>query len=100
MLTVIARKAFGNHFINLPEHNSTRLISCVWQGPKGFSSKPTLRPVYGSELDRLFQKILKVPDATAIEALEYLEQLRGKRSTSMADVTEVYVYLQKYYVNA
>jgi hypothetical protein len=99
VLTVITRKAFGNRFINLGEHNYTRLRSCFWQGPKGFSSKPTLRPVYGPELDRLFQMILKVSDATGAEALEYLEQLRGKTSTSMADVTEIYVYLQKYHVN-
>jgi hypothetical protein len=100
VLTVITRKAFRNRVINLPEHNKMRLSSCVWQGPKGFSSKPTLRPVYGPELDRLFQKILKVPDATGAEALEYLEQLRGKKSTSMADVTEVYIYLQNNHVNA
>lgn len=96
MLTVINRKAFGDAFVKLPNHKCERLKSCVWHGPKGFSSKPVLRSVYGHELYRLFREILKVPNATSAEAREYLEQLRGDRSTTMADVTEVYVFLQKH----
>lgn len=99
MLTAVTRKAFKKHVISLPKDIHRHLRSCVWRAPKGFSAKPTLRPVYGPELDRLFKTILKVSDATGAEALEYLEQLRGKKSTSMADVTEVYVYLQNPHVN-
>jgi hypothetical protein len=96
MLTVINRKAFGNPLVNLPNRKYEMLKSCVWQGPKGFSSKPALCPVYGRELDRLFREILKVPNATSAEVQEYLEQLRHDRSTTMADVTEVYVFLQNH----
>jgi hypothetical protein len=99
MLTVVNRKAFGNAFVNLPNYEYERLKSCVWHGPKGFSSKPVLHPVYGHELDRLFREILKVPNATSAEAQEYLEQLRDDKSTTMADVAEVYVFLQKYSAN-
>lgn len=99
MLTAATRKAFKKHVIILPKDIHTHLESCVWQAPKGFSAKPTLRSVYGPELDRLFKTILKVSDATGAEALEYLEQLRGEKSTSMADVTEIYVYLQNPHVN-
>jgi hypothetical protein len=96
MLTVINRKAFGSSFVNLPNREYEWLDSCVWQGPKGFSSKPALRPGYGHELDRLFRQILKVPNATSAEVQEYLEQLRHDESTTMADVTEVYVFLQNH----
>jgi hypothetical protein len=99
MLTVINRKAFGSHIINLPNRHLRFLDSCVWQGPKGFSSKPALRPVYGHELDRLFREILKVPNATSAEVLEYLEQLRHDKSTTMTDVAEVYVFLQDHYAD-
>lgn len=99
MLTVVNRKAFGNAFVNLPNYGYERLKSCVWHGPKGFSSKPTLRPVYGHELDRLFHEILKIPNATSAEAREYLEQLRDDESTTIADVAEVYVFLQKHRAN-
>ncbi|KAF1960437.1 putative heterokaryon incompatibility protein [Byssothecium circinans] len=94
---VINRKAFGNVFVNLPKYKYDLLKNCVWHGPKGFSSKPALRPVYGHELDRLFREILKVPNATSTEARECLEQLRDDKSTTMADVTEVYVFLQKHH---
>lgn len=96
MLTTINRKAFGNPFVNLPNCKYELLERCVWQGPKGFSSKPVLRPVYGHELDRLFREILEVPNATSAEVQEFLEQLRHDKSTTMADVTEVYIYLQNY----
>lgn len=99
MLTVVNRKAFGNAFVDLPNYEYERLKSCVWHGPKGFSSKPVLHPVYGHELDRLFREILKVPNATSAEAQEYLEQLRDDESTTMADVAEVYVFLQKHSAN-
>lgn len=95
MLTVL-RKAFGNGDVNLPNDDFKRLKSCVWHGPKGFSSKPALYPVYGHGLEKLFREILKVPNATSEEALEYLETLRNDGSTSMADVAEVYEFLQKY----
>ncbi|OKL55903.1 hypothetical protein UA08_08808 [Talaromyces atroroseus] len=74
-------------------------VNCVWQGPEGFSSKPALCPVYGYELNRLFREILKVPNATSADVKEYLEQLRHDKSTTMADVTEVYVYLQNHCAN-
>ncbi|KAF2276420.1 uncharacterized protein EI97DRAFT_458354 [Westerdykella ornata] len=90
------KKAFGNAFVNLLNDEGERLKSCVWHGPKGFSSKPALQPVYGHELDRLFREILEVPNVTGAEAREYLQQLRDDKSTTMADVTEVYVFLQKH----
>ncbi|KAH8697486.1 putative heterokaryon incompatibility protein [Talaromyces proteolyticus] len=90
------KEAFGNHLVNLPNGKYECLESCVWQGPKGFSSKPALRPVYGHELDRLFREILEVPNATSAEVQEYLEQLGHDRSTTMADVTELYVFLQNH----
>lgn len=99
MLTVVNRNAFGNAFVALPDHKYERLKSCVWHGPTGFSSKPVLHPVYGRELDRLFREILKVPNVTSAEAQEYLEQLRDDESTTMADVAEVYVFIQKHSAN-
>lgn len=99
MLTVINRKAFGKAYVNLLNGKFRDLKSCVWHGPKGFSSKPALHPVYSHELDRLFREILKVPNTTIAEAREYLEQLKDDKSTTMADVTEVYVFLQKHYTN-
>lgn len=99
MLAVINRIAFVNHIINLPNRNSRFLDSCVWLGPKGFSSKPALCPIYGHELDRLFRDILKVPDVTSAEALEYLEELKHGESTTMTDVAEVYVFLQEHYAD-
>ena len=58
--------------------------------------KPALRPVYGHELNRLFVEILKVPNATGAEVEEFLGELRDDKSTTTADVTEVYVFLQQY----
>lgn len=95
-LTVLNRKAFGDAYINLPNEEFERLNNCAWQGPTSFLSKPVLRQVYGHELDRLFQGILKVPNVTSAEAQEYLRELRGDESATMADVAEVYVYLHKY----
>lgn len=120
MLTVINRNAFGNHCINLPNRNCMFLAGCVWQGPKGFFSswpplrpvygsvwqrpkgfsKPALCPVYGHELDRLFRKILKVPNATSAQVLEYLEQLRHDETTTMTDVAEAYMFLQSHYADS
>lgn len=94
MLTNVNRKAFGNHIINLLNGKYEYLDYCVWHGPKGFSSKPVLRQIYGDGLDRLFREILKIPNATSAEAQEYLEHLRNNASTTMEDVTEVYVFLQ------
>lgn len=96
MLTVINRNAFCNHVVNISNGNYKRLDNCIWQGPKGFSSKPALCPVYGHELDRLFQEILKAPNATSAEVQKYLQRLRHDKSTTMADVTEVYVFLQNH----
>ncbi|KUL87498.1 hypothetical protein ZTR_04598 [Talaromyces verruculosus] len=97
---LMVKKAFDNHIINLPDLNWRFLDSCVWQGPKGFSSKPALHPVYGHELDRLFRKILKVPNATSAEVLEYLEQLRHDETATMTDVAEAYVFLQNHYADS
>jgi hypothetical protein len=96
MLTVINRKAFGSAIINLPNKKFRYLTSCVWHGPKGLSSKRVLHSVYGYKLERLFRKILNVPNATSSEAREYLEQLRNNATTTMGEVAEVYVFLQKY----
>lgn len=96
MLTATNRNAVGNNSVNLPKGGIQCLRNCVWQGPKGFSSKPALYPVYGRELNRLFQDILGVPNATSAEVGKYLEQLMNDESTTMADVTEVYVYLQNH----
>lgn len=96
MLTATNRKAFGNTFINLPNGKYEFLERCVWQGPKGFSSKPALCPVYGHELERLFREILEVPNTTGTEVKEYLEKLMDDKSTTMSDVTEVYVFIQKH----
>jgi hypothetical protein len=95
MLTIAYRKAFNSSFINLPNDTFNSLENCVWYGPKGFTSKSALHPVYGRELHRLFQVILKVPNVTSIESREYLEQLRHDESTTIASVAEVYVYIQK-----
>jgi len=99
MLTVVNRKAFGNAFVNLPNGEYKSLANCVWHGPKGFSSKPALFPVYGNELKRLFQEILKVSNVTSADAREYLEQLRDDEGTTMAGVAEVYVFLQRHRAN-
>lgn len=99
MLTIINRNAFGDAVINLPNENYKDLKNCVWYGPEGYSSKPALRPVYGDALDRLFRVILKVPNATSTDARKYLGQLRNDLSTKMADVVEVYVFLQTHCTN-
>jgi hypothetical protein len=91
VLTVVIRKAFGTlfdkrYFINLPNSKYELLNKCVWRGPKGFSSKPALRQVYGRELNRLFREILKVPNVTGTEARKHLKQLKDDESTTIADV--------------
>jgi hypothetical protein len=70
------------------------LENCVWHGPKGFSIKSALGPIYGHELDRLFRGILKVPNATSGEMYELLMHLKDDESTTIANVTDVYVFLQ------
>jgi hypothetical protein len=99
MLTVVNRKAFDTACVKFPNCEIYRLESCVWDARKGFLSKPVLYPVYGDKLSELFQSILKVPNATSAEAREHLEQLRDDDSTTMADATEVYVFLQKYHAD-
>jgi hypothetical protein len=95
MMIFVYRNAFRGHCLNLPNREVTRLESCVWHAPKGFS-KPTLCAVYGPELRRLFRDTLEVPNATSTEALEFLAQLRRKKSTTIADVAQVYVFLQEH----
>ncbi|KAK8912646.1 hypothetical protein VCV18_012325 [Metarhizium anisopliae] len=92
-----AKRAFGNELVNLPDDKYELLRSCVWNGPKGFTSKPALCPVYGHGLDRLFREILQVPNATCAEALEHLKTLRNDTSTVMAEVVDVYVFLQMHH---
>jgi hypothetical protein len=99
MLTVANRAAFVNALVKLPNHKFALLESCVWHGPKGFSSKPALLPVYGYELNHLFRTILEVPNATATEAGVHLLQLRENNSTTMADVAEAYLFLQEHRQN-
>ena len=99
ILTIIDRKAFSSADINLPNSDFKQLESCVWHGPEGFSSKPALYLTYGNELDRLFREILKIPNATSSDALEYLEQLKDDDSTTMTDVAEVYVFIRKHCAN-
>ncbi|KAH7130730.1 putative heterokaryon incompatibility protein [Dendryphion nanum] len=93
------RNAFGNDYINFPNGKHHHLKKCVWNGLKGFSSKPALRPVYGDELSSFFQKILQVPDATCAEALTSLKQLKDDKSTTIEDVCEVYVFIQEHYTH-
>jgi hypothetical protein len=71
------------------------LEDCVWSGPRGFSSKPALLPVYGRKLARLFQQILKISDVTVAEALEYFKQLKDIKTTTIADVIDTYVFLHE-----
>lgn len=52
--------------------------------------------MYGHELDRLFGQILGIRNATAAEALECLKQLKIDSSTTMIDVTEVYIFIQEH----
>src|SRR3954463_12416998 len=97
MLIVVDREAFDGHYVRLQDNGIELLGECVWDGPKGFPCKPVLLSLYGRELDRLFQDILNVPNATGAEVQEYLEQLRKDDSTTITDVTEVYVYIQDHY---
>lgn len=99
MLTVTNRMAFKTASIALLYSDVEGLESCVWHGPKDSLVKPALWPVYGDELDRLFRKILRVPNATSIDALEHMDQLRSDDSTTIADVTDIYVFLQKYHAD-
>ena len=91
MLTVVDRKAFSNAWVNIRNGRYVPLERCVWYGPKKFPSKPLLHSIYGHELDLLFRQILGVPNVTSAEAREYLQQLRGDKSTTMSDVDEVYM---------
>jgi hypothetical protein len=79
----------------LPGQEFANLKDCVWNGPQGFSSKPALLPVYDDELAQLFKQILKVPDVTTEEILEYLKQLKDDKTTTMTDVVEAYVFLHE-----
>lgn len=81
-------------------NNYQFLKNCVWHGPRGFSRKPALYSVYGHQLHRLFQEILQIPTVTSAEALEYLEYLKGENLTTLADVVEVYVFLQTFHINS
>lgn len=99
VLTSVNRKAFENALVPGLDSQYMHLKSCVWHAPKGFSSQPVLQPIYGRGLYRLFREILKVPNLTNGEAWVYLRQLRDDQSTTMADVAEIYVYLQDNYAN-
>lgn len=97
MLIIEHRVAFHGAFLDLPAPTYGRFLNnCVWDAPNGFSVMSALRPVYGSELCRLFREVLKVPNASATEALKYLHGLRAVKSTSMADVAGVYSYIHRY----
>jgi hypothetical protein len=85
----------NNRIIHLPDQRVVGLEDCVWSGPRGFSSKSALLPVYGRKLARLFQQILKIPDVTVAEALEYFKQLKDIKTTTIADVIDTYVFLHE-----
>ncbi|USP80364.1 uncharacterized protein yc1106_07638 [Curvularia clavata] len=91
------KETFADSTVALLDGKSQYLTSCVWIAPKGFSSKPALFPIYGNELNRFFVDILGVPNVTSVEAQEYLEKLKGDLSTTLAQVMEVYVFLQTYH---
>lgn len=96
MLIISDRDAFDNAGVNLPNGDYHFLSRCVWRAPNGFSEKHHLRSIYGQELDRLFQDILCVANATVTEVLQHLQRLKDVDSTTMDDVAEVYMFLQKH----
>ena len=95
-LIVFKRDAFANRLIALPNGEFESLENCVYHGPKGFSTRPVLNLIYGSELARLFQEVLKVSNATSGDVLDHLKGLQENSSTSIADVVTVYTYLQTF----
>jgi hypothetical protein len=99
MLTAANREAFDGSPINLGDGEIEDLSDCVWDAPKGFPSKPVLSIIYGAELEPLFRDILDVPNTTSAEAHVFLAKLRGVKSTALADVIEVYLFLQAHYPN-
>lgn len=99
MLIAINRKAFNDSCINIGNKGCDQLKKCVWDAPKGFPFKPVLRLVYGPELEPLFRDILEVPNVTSAEACKFLKHLQDDKSTTMADVIDVYVFLQNHHPN-
>jgi hypothetical protein len=96
MLIAAHMKAFDDSHINLEKRKFVNLRDCVWDAPKGFSSKTVLRLVYGPELEPLFRDVLKVSNVTSTEARRFLEQLQHDKSTTIADAIEVYLFLQNH----
>jgi hypothetical protein len=99
ILITTNREAFGEILITLEDGECEDLSVCVWDAPKGFLSEPVLCALYGAELEPLFRDILEVPNLTSAKACGYLEELQEDDSTVMADVIDVYLYLQDHYLD-
>jgi hypothetical protein len=99
MLIAANREAFNGFEFGFEDGELESMSDCVWDAPKGFPFKPVLSVVYGAELEPLFRDILEVPNATLAEARRFLEKLREDKSTAMADVIEVYLFMQNHYSN-
>lgn len=94
MLNGQNRAAFRDASIVLPDNRSMSHTSCVWRGFRGPTSKPSLYNIYGDELRLFFCEMLGVKNATAAEALAKLQELRMNKTTTLADVVEIYLYVQ------
>jgi hypothetical protein len=97
VLITANREAFDGFEFDRGGYELVSLSDCVWDAPKGFPFKPVLSVVYGAELKPLFRDILEVPNATFAEARRFLVELREDKSTAMADVSEVYLFMQNHY---
>lgn len=94
IIIVINRRAFQGHAVQCPVGQFWYPSQCVWYGLRDTRSKAALYPVYGRELEKLFKNILGVPNATSAEVRECLARLMTDTTTTMAQVTEVHLFLQ------
>ncbi|PVH94635.1 putative heterokaryon incompatibility protein [Periconia macrospinosa] len=88
------RSAFSKLGIPFTDGTFRALEDCVWHGPRSYAHKPALYPIYRHELQRLFQDILNIPNMASEDSREYLLELGRNRSSTMADVIEIYVHIK------
>lgn len=91
------RAEFCKNVIATPGGTFVSLENCVYYGPQGFRTKPSLFQIYGDELSDLFQDILGISFASSTETLEYLQQLRSNSNSAVQAALSVYRYIQAYY---
>ena len=89
-----SRKAFSGLQIPLEDNSDRALKDCVWHGPSNYSHKPALYPIYSHGLQRLFQDVFEIPNLASKDAREHLLGLGRNRSSTMADVVEIYVHIK------